>query len=51
MTAISPNVATNSLKNWAFPALIFVEAEKAGSSNIKFAMPTPKNAPKIWHKI
>ncbi len=35
MTERSPNVATNSLKSWALPALTCREAKNTGSPNIR----------------
>src|SRR5271167_3462125 len=45
MTQSSPNVATNSLKSCAPPALTWREALKTGSPNIRCAAATPANAP------
>ena len=48
MTAINPNVATNSPASWPNPERTCREAENSGASNIRCASATPANAPSSW---
>src|SRR4051812_24573739 len=51
MTAMSPNVATNSLHHWAGPERTCSETSSSGTPNMPWAATTPATAPTTCMRI